>query len=43
LSTLSFINDFYSILNLIFKEKGLKERAAGATVMVMGVLFITLA
>jgi len=29
--------------HLIFKEKGLKERAAGATVMVMGVLFITLA
>lgn len=29
--------------HLIFKEKGLKERAAGATIMVMGVLFITLA
>ncbi len=29
--------------HLIFKEKGLKERAAGATVMVMGVVLITLA
>lgn len=29
--------------HLIFKEKGLKERATGATVMVMGVLLITLA
>lgn len=29
--------------HLIFKEKGLRERAAGATVMVVGVLLITLA
>jgi uncharacterized membrane protein len=29
--------------HLIFKEKGLRERAAGATIMVIGVLFITLA
>jgi len=29
--------------HLIFKEKGLKERTAGATIMVIGVLFITLA
>jgi len=29
--------------HLIFKEKGLKERAAGATVMVIGVVLITLA
>lgn len=28
--------------HFIFKEQGLKERAAGATVMIMGVLFITL-
>ncbi|MFP4134026.1 MAG: EamA family transporter [Halothece sp.] len=28
--------------HLIFKEKGLKERITGATVMVVGVLFITL-
>jgi len=29
--------------HLIFKEKGLKQRASGATVMVIGVLLITLA
>ncbi len=29
--------------HLIFKEKGLKERAAGASIMILGVLLITLA
>ena len=30
------------LCNLIFKEKGIRERLVGAIVMVFGVLFITL-